>query len=51
MNGGDRGGWPEVLGSGGPGSECFVPVDIGKPADPVAADALKDTHVYRIVCP
>jgi hypothetical protein len=51
VSGGDHGGWPGVLDARGPGSECFEPVDIGVPADPADATALKDTRVYRIVCP
>jgi hypothetical protein len=47
----DRGGWPGVLAAGGPGSECFEPIDIGVPADADQAEALKGTRVYRIVCP
>jgi hypothetical protein len=47
----DHGGWPGVLASGSAGSECFQPVDIGRPADPILAQALDGTHVYRLVCP
>jgi hypothetical protein len=47
----DHGGWPGVLDDGGPGSDCFEPIDIGVPADPAAAKALAGTRVYRIVCP
>ena len=48
---GEHGSWPDVLAAGGPGAECFEPVDIGLPADPDEAHELRDTHVYRIVCP
>ena len=51
ISGDDHGGWPGVLDSGGPGSECFKPVDIGVPSDPDAAKALIGTRVFRIVCP
>jgi hypothetical protein len=51
VSGNDRGGWPGVLDAGGPGSECFEPIDIGIPSDPGDADALRGTRVYRIVCP
>ena len=51
LSGGDRGGWPTILDARGPGTECFQPVDIGTPADPEEAEALKGTRVYRIVCP
>jgi hypothetical protein len=51
ITGDDHGGWPGVLGTGAPSSSCFVPIDIGVPADPGDAEALKGTRVYRIVCP
>ena len=51
VSGNDRGGWPGVLDAGGPGSECFEPIEIGVPSDPVDAQALRGTRVYRIVCP
>jgi len=47
----DHGGWPGVLSTGVPGSECFQSVDIGLPADAALARALDGTHVYRLVCP
>jgi hypothetical protein len=34
-----------------PGSDCFEPVDIGRPADITLARALDGTRVYRLVCP
>ncbi|HEX2756064.1 MAG TPA: hypothetical protein VHM48_11400, partial [Candidatus Limnocylindrales bacterium] len=40
-----------TLAAGGPATECFVPVDIGVPADPVAATALTGVRVFRVVCP
>jgi hypothetical protein len=43
--------FPAMLAAGGPGSECFQPVDIGKPADPALAAALDATRVFRITCP
>jgi hypothetical protein len=43
--------FPAMLAAGGPGSECFQPVDIGKPADPALATALDGTRVFRITCP
>ena len=51
ISGDEHGGWPGVLDAHGPGAECFVPVDIGVPADPEAARQLLGTRVYRIVCP
>ncbi len=51
VSGEDHGGWPGVLSSGAPGSGCFIPVDIGTPADANAAHALMGTRVYRIACP
>ncbi|MEO5940165.1 MAG: hypothetical protein ABIZ72_04430, partial [Candidatus Limnocylindrales bacterium] len=51
INGDDHGGWPAILATGAPGAECFVPIDIGVPSDPEAARFLKQTRVYRIVCP
>jgi hypothetical protein len=51
VSGEDHGGWPGILGTGAPRSECFQPVDIGIPADPGLAQALASTHVYRLVCP
>ncbi len=44
---GEHGAWPAILAEGGPGASCFVPVDIGPPADP-AGDAFR---VYRVACP
>jgi hypothetical protein len=43
--------FPALIAAGGPGSECFQPVDIGKPADPALATALNGTRVFRITCP
>ena len=48
---GEHGGWPAVLDAGGPGTECFQRVDIGVPADPDLAQALRGTRVFRVVCP
>ncbi len=48
---GDRGGWPAVLDAGGPGTECFREIEIGRPADPDLAKALDGTRVFRLVCP
>jgi hypothetical protein len=47
----DHGGWPGILDARGPGSDCFEPLDIGVPADPDEAAAMRGTRVYRIVCP
>jgi hypothetical protein len=43
--------WPQVLEAGGPGSECFEEVDIGRPAEPDLALAIEGTRVFRVVCP
>jgi hypothetical protein len=43
-----HGAWPAVLGEGGPGSECFVPVP---EATVRAADGSDELLVYRIACP
>lgn len=48
---GEHGGWPAILASGVPGSECFVPRDLGTPADPDVAAALAGTRVWSIGCP
>ncbi len=47
----DHGRWPAILDSGGPGTECFEEVDIGRPSDPALAAALGETRVFRVVCP
>ena len=51
ISGDEHGGWPGVLAAGGPGSECFHEVDIGVPSDEAAASQLRQTRVYRVVCP
>jgi hypothetical protein len=51
LDGGDHGGWPAVLDAGGPGTECFERVELGRPTDPTLAQALEGTRVYRLVCP
>jgi hypothetical protein len=38
------------LEAGALGSDCFQPVDIGRPADADLARALDGTRVYRLVC-
>jgi hypothetical protein len=43
--------FPATVAAGGPDANCFEPVDIGRPSDPVAAAALTGVHVYRVVCP
>jgi hypothetical protein len=43
--------WPQVLDAGGPGSECFEAVDIGRPAEPDLALAIEGARVFRVVCP
>ena len=48
---GGNGVWPGVIDSRAPGSECFDEVDIGLPAEPDLADAMRGTRVFRIVCP
>ena len=51
IGGEDRGHWPAVLDAGGPGTECFDEIDIGRPTDARLADALGKTRVFRLVCP
>jgi hypothetical protein len=48
---GGNGVWPGVIDSRAPGSDCFDEVDIGLPAEPDLADAMRGTRVFRIVCP
>ncbi len=43
-----QGAWPAILGEGGPGSECFVPVPEATVRAPDGSDELL---VYRIACP
>jgi len=51
LTGGDRGGWPAVLGGADPAAACFVPTPVPVPADPVDAAAIELVRVYRIGCP
>jgi hypothetical protein len=51
INGEVDGDWPQVLDTNAPGAECFKEVAIGTPADPRLANELKDTRVFRLVCP
>ena len=51
VTGDEHDGWPGVLDTGAPRSDCFQRVDIGVPADPAAAKVLEGTRVYRIACP
>jgi hypothetical protein len=48
---GGNGVWPQVIDAGGPGSECFESVDIGRPAEPDLALAIEGARVFRVVCP
>ena len=41
--------WPALIVTGGPGSECFVPIDL--PADPTRPAALDNVLAFRIRCP
>jgi hypothetical protein len=43
--------FPALLHTGGPGTDCFQAVDVGRPADPGLVDVLDGTRVYRLVCP
>jgi 4-amino-4-deoxy-L-arabinose transferase-like glycosyltransferase len=43
--------WPAAIDAGAPGAECFDEIDIGLPADPRLAGALRGTRVFRLVCP
>jgi hypothetical protein len=48
--GADNGGvWPSLILAGGPGSECFVPIDL--PDQPAHPGALDDVLAFRIRCP
>jgi len=51
IGGEERGRWPAILDAGGPGTECFNEIDIGRPAEARLADALGKTRVFRLVCP
>jgi hypothetical protein len=51
IDGEDRGQWPAILDSGGPGTECFKEIDIGRPADARLADAMSGTRIFRLGCP
>lgn len=42
--------WPADVRSGQPGSDCFVPLDLGTYAGP-GKDPLAETTVYQIGCP
>jgi hypothetical protein len=39
------------LAGAGPAGACFEPVALGTPSDPMDAQAIIDTRVFRIVCP
>ncbi|HZC33694.1 MAG TPA: hypothetical protein VE640_10445, partial [Candidatus Bathyarchaeia archaeon] len=43
--------FPALVQAGGPASECFESVDIGRPTDPALAHVLDGARVYRLVCP
>ena len=51
IHGDDHAGWPAVLDTNAPGSDCFSRVDLGVPSEPRLARALDSTRVYRLVCP
>ena len=46
-----HGQWPAVLQTSVADANCFKPVPLGTPADPVAAKALKNILMYELVCP
>ncbi|HET9520529.1 MAG TPA: hypothetical protein VFO73_05765, partial [Candidatus Limnocylindrales bacterium] len=48
---GGNGVWPAVVDTAAPMSECFDEIDVGAPPDPLLADAIEGTRVFRIVCP
>jgi len=43
--------WPAVLDAGGPGSECFEEVRLGRLPVPALDVALEGTRLFRINCP
>ena len=43
--------WPAVLDAGGPGSECFEEVRLGRLPVPALDAALEGTRLFRINCP
>ena len=45
----DGGVWPVLILSGGPGSDCFVPIDL--PDQPAYPGALDNVLAFRIRCP
>jgi hypothetical protein len=45
-----QGRWPDILKDGGPDAACFQEVPLTLPADGAASQALRDTHVYALVC-
>ncbi len=51
LTGGDRGGWPTVLGGADPAAACFVPTPVPVPANPDDAVAMHAVRLYRILCP
>jgi hypothetical protein len=42
--------FPAGVAAGELGSDCFEPVDLGRPADPGDAAAIADVRVYRVAC-
>jgi len=47
----DSGRWPAILAEGGPGSECFQPLAMPQPSEPLAITAIRETRLYRVACP
>ena len=43
--------WPAVLDAGGPGSECFEEIRLGRLPVPALDAALEGTRLFRINCP
>jgi hypothetical protein len=49
VDAGNSGVWPGVILAGGPGADCFVPIELPDPAD--RPGALDSVLAYRIRCP
>ena len=46
----EHGSWPAILADGAAKADCFHEIQLGAPADPVAASALAGTRVFDIGC-
>lgn len=51
VTGTEHGRWPAVIDAGGSAVACFTEVTLPAPADAAAAQALRDTRVFRVGCP